>query len=94
MKFLKKIKIKDKIIEIKLNNLKYKKENIFIFGSPFGLNLDKINEKNILDSIKNVSGFFFLLIIKKKKLFLLQIQFQILEFIITFQIIKFLYLII
>ena len=59
MKFVKKIKIKDKIIEIKLNNLKYKKENIFIFGSPLGLNLNQINENNILKSIKNVSGFFF-----------------------------------
>ena len=30
MKFTKKIKIKDKIIEIKLNNLKYKKTFLYL----------------------------------------------------------------
>ena len=67
MIFKKKIKIEETIININLNNLKYKIKNVFIFGSPIGLNLDRIDDKNIFSQIKNISGYFFIIIIKKKK---------------------------
>ena len=70
MIFQKKIKIEEKIIDINLNNLKYKIKNIFIFGSPIGLIPNRIDEKNIFSQIKNISGYFFIIVIKKKVLFL------------------------
>ena len=53
MIFRKKLNIKPKFVDINLSNLIYQKKNIFIFGSPLGFSLQKINEKNILDQVKN-----------------------------------------
>ena len=66
MIFRKKLNIKGKIVDINLSNLIYQKKNIFIFGSPLGFSLQKINEKNILDQVKNLSGYFFYISHKKK----------------------------
>ena len=68
MIFQKKIKIEEKIIDINLNNLKYKIKNIFIFGSPIGLIPNRIDEKNIFSQIKNISGYLFIIVIKKKSI--------------------------
>ena len=68
MIFKKKLNINGNIVELNIENLKFKKKNIFIFGCPLGIELDKINENNIFEEIKNLSGFFFIVIIKKKKI--------------------------
>ena len=52
MIFRKKLNINGKIVDINLSNLKFKKKNIFIFGSPLGLNLRKLQKKIFLMKLK------------------------------------------
>jgi hypothetical protein len=68
MIFRKKININGKIVDINLSNCNYKKKNIFIFGSPLGLSIERINEKNILDQVKDLSGYFFVIVLKKNSI--------------------------
>ena len=65
MKFSKNLFFKEKKIELKLSNLVYKKNNLFIFGFPQIANFSKINKYNIKNEYKNISGYFFILVINK-----------------------------
>ena len=48
MIFKKKLNINGNNVELNISDLKVKKKNIFIFGSPLGLDLDRINRKIFL----------------------------------------------
>ena len=68
MKYEKKFHLNGKIFHLNFNDLFYKKKNIYIFGCPFNIDKNKINEKYISKNLKEFYGYFFIIIKKKNSI--------------------------